>query len=371
MAEHNHQHGRRPHFHRGRRGADRRGSDRRLTQREQSPEAGPREGARDGGVDVEQVMREIRSRIAQRHGIELSTQQIQELAARRLDAILEPRNVNPQLLEQLRKSAGAAPDVPSSPAVETFEFEDSTLYDTHRGLLAFIRRLLNPILKLFFNPAPLIGALHTQARINRELAARELERERRQSEWNALQYELVQRVVLEMSRISIEMQALSNRVESLGAKVDFNERRVRSLETVPSGSAPRPQPRIQEPVAASATAFDAVTPEQPPAGDASGEGTRRRRRRRRGRRGTPGTAEGTAASGAAVLDGDADNDLAEGEEDDVNGEPPAAAPEPATPAASAPTSDAAAAEAVLPSPPRDEPAPADPVDHAEPGPVDR
>ena len=58
--------------------------------------------------------------------------------------------------------------------------------------------------------------------------------ERRQSEWNALQYELVQRVVAETSRISIEMQALSARVESLSARVDFNDRRVRTLESTPT-----------------------------------------------------------------------------------------------------------------------------------------
>ena len=78
--------GRRPHYHRGRRGTDRRGNDRRSAQQSAEP------GARPSGdqVDVEQIMREIRSRISQRHGIELSTQQIQELAARRLEAILEP-----------------------------------------------------------------------------------------------------------------------------------------------------------------------------------------------------------------------------------------------------------------------------------------
>ena len=105
-------------------------------------------------------------------------QQIQELAARRLEAILEPRNVKPQLLEQLRRSAGTAPEIPASTPLETYEFEDTTLYETHRGILRFFRRLLNPILKLFFNPTPLINALNTQVRINKALATRELERER-------------------------------------------------------------------------------------------------------------------------------------------------------------------------------------------------
>src|SRR5688572_28058528 len=238
MADHNPQHGRRPHYHKGRRGQDRRGPDRRTLPRERTADP-ERETAREGGVDVDQIMRDIRSRIAQRHGIELSTPQIQELAARRLEAILEPRNVKPQLLEQLRRSA-AATEMPASRPLETYEFEESTLFDTHRGIVRFFRKLLHPILKLFFNPTPLIQALNTQARINKELATRELEREQRQSEWNALQFELVQRMVLETSRISIEMQALSARIESLSAKVDFNERRVRSVESVPSGAPSRP-----------------------------------------------------------------------------------------------------------------------------------
>ena len=49
-----------------------------------------RDAAQGGDhVDVEQIMRDIRARIAQRHGIELTGQQIQELAARRLEA--DPR----------------------------------------------------------------------------------------------------------------------------------------------------------------------------------------------------------------------------------------------------------------------------------------
>jgi hypothetical protein len=50
--------GRRPHYHRGRRGTDRRGNERR------SPQA-PEQSARPAGdqTDVEQIMREIRARI--------------------------------------------------------------------------------------------------------------------------------------------------------------------------------------------------------------------------------------------------------------------------------------------------------------------
>src|SRR5262245_22049698 len=302
MADQNTHQSRRPHFHRGRRGPDRRGPERRSIQH------APEQGGRDH-VDVEQIMRDIRSRISQRHGIELSNQQIQELAARRLEAVLEPRNVKPGLLDQLRKNAGEAVEVPAASLSTAYTFEDTTLYDTHRGLLRFIRRLLNPILKLFFNPTPLIHALNTQARMNAEAAAREAERERRQVEWNALQYELVQRMVTEVSRVSLEMQALSMRIESLAAKVDFNERRVRGIESAMHQGRPphRPAPSLEvAAVAAAARPGDTVSAEAPAA--EGGETPRRRRRRRRGRRGGAGVADAQAGPDAPALGAEAEAD---------------------------------------------------------------
>ena len=187
-------HGRRPHFHRGRRGQDRRNDDRRGT----TP---PQEQAVRDHVDVEQIMREIRSRISQRHGIELTTQQIQELAARRLEAILDPRTVTPSLLEQIRRSAATPADTHPAES-DAYTFEDTTLYESHRGLLQSIRRLLNPLLRLFFNPNPLIQALTTQVRLNKAAGAREAARDRRQAEWNALHYDILQRLVTEIGRAS-------------------------------------------------------------------------------------------------------------------------------------------------------------------------
>jgi hypothetical protein len=199
MPDQNPQHGRRPHFHRGRRGPDRRGNDRRNTPPQDQ------QSARDH-VDVEQIMREIRARISQRHGIDLTTQQIQELAARRLEAILDPRTVKPSLLEQLRRSAGSPIEPrPVEPGL-SYAFEATTLYESPNAFVRFMRRLLQPVLKLFFNPNPLIQAMHTQTRINQAALAREAERERRQAEWNALHYEILQRLVLEISRTSLEGQ---------------------------------------------------------------------------------------------------------------------------------------------------------------------
>jgi len=254
-------------------------------------------------------MRDIRGRIAQRQGIDLSNQQIQDLAARRLESILDPRAIKPSLLDGLRRGAaaptGVADKIPNEP---TFSFEDTTIYDSHRGALRFARRLLNPLLKLLFNPNPLIRALHLQANLNVETAERNAERDRRQTEWNALHFEIVQRLVTEVSRVSLELQALSMRVEALGARVDFNDRRVGHLE----GSAHRARPQGRpEPTVASPVVETNVAPSEPIAasGDAqTSEVARRRRRRRRGRRsgsgpgeylsaGAPGTLAATSGSG--------------------------------------------------------------------------
>ena len=225
-----HNQGRRGHFHRGRRGPDRRGPERR--QQGPPPDQGNRPERTDR-VDVEQIMRDIRTRIAQRSGIELSNQQIQELAARRLEAILDPRGLKPELLDQLRRSAGersVSVDVTSPGSAQSYPFDEATLYDSPNALLRFIRKLLQPLLRMMFNPTPIAYALAVQSRLNAEIAAREAERDRRQAEWNALHYEILQRLALDVSRGSIESQNLMMRVESLAAKVDFNERRVRSIE---------------------------------------------------------------------------------------------------------------------------------------------
>jgi len=245
-------------------------------------------------------MRDIRARIGQRPGIELTDAQVQELAARRLEAILDPRSTSPALLEQLRRSAGVP--VVTTPTVTAdappYRFEDTTLYETHNALTRAIRKLLNPVLKLFFNPNPLIQALNIQSRLNVEAGQREAERVQQQAEWNALHYEILQRLVMEVSRVSLENQALSLQVESLGAKVDFNERRVRGIEgalhqgRVPGGREVAAQPPPPAAEAPETAPSEAAAPGEAP----SGEGhQRRRRRRRRGRRGA-GPPEATAAA---------------------------------------------------------------------------
>jgi hypothetical protein len=303
--DHNQPHSRRPHYHRGRRGPDRRGGDRRPQPSQQQT---PEQPGRDQ-LDIEQIMREIRSRISERHGIDLTTQQIQELAARRLEAILDPRTIKPSLMDELRRASGLPADTaPAEPASDE-TIDESTLYQTDNGFVRALRRLLNPLLKLLFNPTAIVEALNAQTRRAREAAAREAELRRRQTEWNALHFEILRRLVTDIARVEIDNQHLAHRVESLTARVDFNERRVRGLEQNQHQS--RPSSRAQE-----VPAISSVAPTPPPREDspssehvsseASPDGGRRRRRRRRGRRsgqprefgpgGTP--VPGMAAAGA-------------------------------------------------------------------------
>jgi hypothetical protein len=276
---------------------------------------------RSDSVNVEQIMEQIRARIREKRGVDYTEQQIRELAAVKLEKFLDPRGVRSDLLEQFRKAqpAYAPPELPN------YAFEAQTLYESTRPPLRWIRKLLNPILKLFFNPNPLIQALNIQSRLNTMYGEREARREATRRAFDQLQYELMHNMVIETTRMSIEVKNLKMRVESLASRLEFNERRARALESVvvykPSteessdNQAPRRQmpPREQQPRFEAgrqhgAPAAPATTHTPPPRGEqgrdmaASGAGSgqmpgqapgqpegpgqrSRRRRRRRGRRG--------------------------------------------------------------------------------------
>ena len=142
---------RRGHFNRSRRGPERRGNERRTP-----PPQAPEHTGRDH-VDVEQIMREIRSRISDKHGIDLTTQQIQELAARRLEAILDPRAIKPSLMDELRRAAGLPADTAPSETEGDDAVTEAALYASQSGFLNSIRRLFS-----LLNPKAIIEALNTQ-----------------------------------------------------------------------------------------------------------------------------------------------------------------------------------------------------------------
>ncbi len=211
---------------------------------------------RSDSIDVEQIMGQIRARIREKRGVDYTEEEIRELAAVKLEKFLDPRGVRSDLLEQFRRKREAT--LPPN-----FAFEDSTLFETHRGVLRFIRRLLRPVLKLFFNPNPLIEALHIQSKLNAQHAALE-----------PLYYEVLHNLVLELTRTGIEVKNLKMRVESMSSRLDFDERRARALEGVV----------VYRPGAAAPLQPPAGTSDAKPSSEGADAQERRRRRRRRGRR---------------------------------------------------------------------------------------
>src|SRR5436190_19837291 len=100
---------------------------------------------RSESVDVEQIMRQIRARIKEKRGVDYTEQQIQELANVKLERFLDPKGVRSDLVQQFRRTRGTTPAPPN------YNFEDTTLYDSHRGIDRFFRKLLKPLLKWTFN----------------------------------------------------------------------------------------------------------------------------------------------------------------------------------------------------------------------------
>ena len=117
---------------------------------------------RSDSVDVEQIMEQIRARIREKRGVDYTEQQLRELAAVKLEKFLDPRGVRSDLLQRFKERQPQY----EKPLLPLYTFEDTTIYETHRGPLQWIRKMLQPMLKLLFNPNPIIHALHAQAEIN-------------------------------------------------------------------------------------------------------------------------------------------------------------------------------------------------------------
>ena len=307
---------------------------------------------RSDSVNVELIMEQIRTRIREKRGVDYTEQQIRELAAVKLEKFLDPRGVRSDLLDQFRKAQPAY----EPPELPNFEFGEDTLFESHRGPVRWLRKLLMPILKLFFNPNPLIQALHIQSRLNTMNAEREARREAARRSMDQLYYELVHNLVLEITRLGIDVKNLKMRVESVSSRLEFNERRARALESavvykpsVPDEAAAQPVQRLQR--AQTSSSQQSFASPSPPAQNApavappsagptpvtsqaqpqaasgagaavEGPGQRsRRRRRRRGRRGggpaaavmgapvapDPGTAADSDSGASTELDGAVDS----------------------------------------------------------------
>lgn len=282
---------------------------------------------RSDTVDVERIMEQIRRRIREKRGADYTEEQIRQLASVKLERFMDPRNVRSDLVEHYRRTPAPPLELPpvpptgaAPPPAERFDFDADSIYRSSRGalgrLLHVVRKLLNPILKLFFNPGPMVHALHRQSEINVRLyeqmdwliqkhrehgeflerIAREFELVSRQfarrEELDKLSFEVLNNLVVEMTRLAIDMKNHRMRVESIGGRLDFDERRARALESV-----------VQYRTTTAGLPAPAEGAEEEAAAGPGGEPRRRRRRRRGRRRGAAGAAAAPAGEAPASAPG--------------------------------------------------------------------
>ncbi len=249
---------------------------------------------RSDSVNVEHIMEQIRARIREKRGVDYTEAQIQELAAARLEQFIDPDKLRASLLQEFHRvrAEGDAPEVLSD------VIDESVLFETHRPWLRGLRALLRPILKLFLNTKALAAL---SARAKAELSRRSRDQ---------LTFEVIHNMVIEMTRLGVEVKNLTMRVESMQSRLEFNERRARALEGVvvykpsePETAAPPPprppayesrppaefrprQPEVHVQVQAQPHVPAAAPPSNGAPAPVGPDGQRsRRRRRRRGRRG--------------------------------------------------------------------------------------
>src|SRR5262249_39028961 len=165
-------------------------------------------------VNVEQIMEQIRSRIREQRSTEYTEQQIQELAAAQLEKYLDPKKVRSNLLEEFRRlRASSFAGDPSPEAAD-----DAAVFQTDSAWLRPLRAVLRPFTRLFINTRALATIL-VQSRAEKSRRTRD-----------QLLFELIHNLIVETTRLGIEVKNLRMRNESLAGRVDFNERRARALE---------------------------------------------------------------------------------------------------------------------------------------------
>ena len=253
---------------------------------------------RNESIDVERIMEKIRRRIDKKRVEDFTDEQIRELAKVKFESLLNPEYVRSNMLEYYQRRLKEKRDTlrESSQPSPSFEFDPDIIYRSSRGfagrVLYAFRRLVNPLLKLFFNPAPIVHALTMQQQINERQAEVISQMVRTQTEFieiAALNYEVMNNLVEEMPRLSIEMKNHKMRVESVAGRMDFDERRARSTENLPQHRENR-----------NGTAGRSSGSLPPKTADGTGSPEPRKRRRRRGRRRPTGSSTSESGNSASA-----------------------------------------------------------------------
>ena len=160
-----------------------------------------------------------------------------------LDEIRQLRSGLAEHRRPLERPVVSASVVPERPSPTPFAFDEHTIYASSRKLVRLVRKSLNPILKLFFNPTVVALALTRQAEINAailqlprqqadlvEHVTKQVERVIHREELDAPNWELLNNLAVEMTRLAVGLKNDKRHVESVARRLERYERRIRSLE---------------------------------------------------------------------------------------------------------------------------------------------
>ena len=158
------------------------------------------------GIDADALLADIRKAIEEKKQKGALTEaEVREIASHRLDAVLEAHDLRSLLLGEVLER----------PSRWNYTFEPDAIYRSSRGgALERVRGWLRPVQKLFWNPTPMIAALS------------------RQSELNETTAHLLHNLVLEVTRLNLEVQDLKNRALQLQGRLDQLARREKTLESM-------------------------------------------------------------------------------------------------------------------------------------------
>jgi hypothetical protein len=164
--------------------------------------------AKGTDIDVEAIMANIRRKIDEKRKGLYTEDEVREIAEMKLDAILDASEFNSDFVAAFR----------ARDEKWNYSFNPETIYASSHGggggLIRLARRLLNPVLKLFFNPNPIISALSRQSDLNRYYVL------------------LLHNMAQELTRANLELTNMKARLRTLGIRVDFQGKREKTLERV-------------------------------------------------------------------------------------------------------------------------------------------
>ena len=167
--------------------------------------------AKGSDIDVEAIMANIRKKIEEKRKGLYTEEEVREIAEMRLDAILDSNEFSSDFVAAFR----------ARDEQWNYTFTPETIYASSRtgggGLIRSLRGLLNPVLKLFFNPNPMISALSRQSDLNRYYVL------------------MLHNMTTEMTRLNLELTNLKARLRTLGVRVDFQTKREKTFEQLESG----------------------------------------------------------------------------------------------------------------------------------------